>query len=90
MWTFRVHVAPISIVLVAWFAGSKFDPIDPNLTRQILHLSGLDKLESKVDLALKLIAYDAGYENAPRRRDVLDASGNVDRVADDGADRGHK
>src|ERR1700722_776140 len=90
MWTFRVHVAPISIVLVAWFAGSKFDPIDPNLTRQILHLSGLDKLESEVDLALQLIAYDACYENASRRPDGLKASGDVDGVADDRADRGHK
>ena len=68
-----------------WLARSKFDPVDANFTRQILHLSDLDKLESEVDLALKLIAYDAGYENASRRRDGLDASGDVDGVADDGA-----
>ena len=71
-------------------ARSKFDPTDPNFTRQILHLSGLDKLESKVDLALELIAYDACYENASRRRDALDASGDVDGVADYGAYRRNK
>jgi hypothetical protein len=72
------------IVLNTSLARSKFDPVDANFTRQILHLSGLDKLESEVDLALKLIAYDARYENASRRRDGLDASGDVDGVADHG------
>jgi hypothetical protein len=42
----------------------------------------LDKLEFKVGLALKLIAYDAGYEDSSGRRDALDASSDVDGVAD--------
>jgi hypothetical protein len=77
-------------VRATWFVRSKFDAIDPNFTRQILHPIGLDELESKVNLALKLVAYNAGYEDASRRCDALDASGDVDGVADHGADGRNK